>query len=63
MRHQRSGALGVIILVIPAMLVLTSTIQSQGTVRPKRYLKKLRAATFRGIERAVDPVTGLPTTR
>ena len=53
----------VIIAALLAFLIATPHVAPQSTGNAKKYLKKLRQATFQSIEKMVDPVTGLPHDR
>jgi hypothetical protein len=54
---------GVILTGLLALLVAIPQVNTQSSGNPKKYLRKLRQATFRSIEKLVDPVTGLPHDR
>jgi hypothetical protein len=51
------------IIALLVLLIAAPRVSTQSSGNAKKYLKKLRQATFRSIERFVDPVTGLPHDR
>jgi hypothetical protein len=63
MQTAPTRRLSAIIATLLLILFSVPSLRPQSSGNPKKYLKKLRQATFRSIEKLVDPVTGLPHDR